>query len=181
MAEWAEVTLRTGALPDGPHNIVFHAVPSARGDVPHAYLETKKILQLREYATEKVMVPVRGGASLEICMQLLWLQNPSAVELTADVEFHSFGMRGMSKLVGRIFGGRSSGVRLGAALEKEREAIEDFRLEALHGIIMRVEGRCFPYVGIEARAQGPFDETPDFILFEVWKLWVPCFWLSSAR
>ena len=48
-------------------------------------------------------------------MQLLWLQNPSAVELTADVEFHSFGMRGMSKLVGRIFGGRSSGVRLGAA------------------------------------------------------------------
>ena len=78
VAEWAEVTLRTGALPDGPHNIVFHAVPSARGDVPHAYLETKKILQLREYATEKVMVPVRGGASLEICMQLLWLQNPSA-------------------------------------------------------------------------------------------------------
>ena len=114
VAEWAEVTLRTGALPDGPHNIVFHAVPSARRRAPRVSRD-KKILQLREYATEKVMVPVRGGASLEICMQLLWLQNPSAVELTADVEFHSFGMRGMSKLVGRIFGGRSFGVRLGAA------------------------------------------------------------------
>ena len=81
---------------------------SARGDVPHAYLETKKILQLREYATEKVMVPVCGGASLEICPAAL-AANLSAVELTADVEFHVRHARGALVAAG----GRT--VRLGAA------------------------------------------------------------------
>ena len=75
---------------------------------------------------------------------LLWLQNPSAVELTADVEFHSFGIRGMSKLVGRIFGGRSSGVRLGAAdgfarvelsaprINRDRFLVRYRRVDAVH-------------------------------------------------
>ena len=56
-AEWATVKLVTGALPRGPHAITFHAVPSARGDLPHVLCETKKVIVLREHSEEVIQVP----------------------------------------------------------------------------------------------------------------------------
>ena len=45
---------------------------------------------------------MRGGATLELCMALSWLANPSPVEaLEASVEFHSYGARGRAMAVSR--------------------------------------------------------------------------------
>jgi hypothetical protein len=70
VAEWASIKLRTGALPHGPHSVIVHAVPSARGDVPNAKLQLKRMLALREFSEETLSMPVKGGATLEIAMQV---------------------------------------------------------------------------------------------------------------
>ena len=95
-AEWATVRLIAGAMPRGPHSIILHAVPSARGDLPNTEIQTKRMLALREHAEETVTVPVRGGSTLELCLQLSWLANPASVELEAIVDFHSFAARGVA-------------------------------------------------------------------------------------
>ncbi len=38
-------------------------------------------------------VRVRGGATMELCLQLAWLANPAPCDLTATVEWHSYGAR----------------------------------------------------------------------------------------
>ena len=38
-------------------------------------------------------VRVRGGATMELCLQLSWLANPAPCDLTATVEWHSYGAR----------------------------------------------------------------------------------------
>ena len=65
-AEWATVRMRTAAMPRGPHSVIVHAVPSARGDVPNTALQLKKFLALREYSEEVLTLPVRGGSTLEV-------------------------------------------------------------------------------------------------------------------
>ena len=37
---------------------------------------------------------MRGGSTLEVCLQLSWLANPTPVALDASLEFHSYGARG---------------------------------------------------------------------------------------
>ncbi|KAL1508071.1 hypothetical protein AB1Y20_007665 [Prymnesium parvum] len=93
-AEWATLKLRTAALPDGPHVVTVHVVPCARGDLPTRYTQTKKSVALREHSVEELAVPVRGGATLELCLQLAWLANPAPAALDASLEFHSLGVRG---------------------------------------------------------------------------------------
>ena len=51
VAEWATVRIRTGAMPEGPHSVILHAVPSARGDVPNS------MLQVRETAATPLRYP----------------------------------------------------------------------------------------------------------------------------
>lgn len=87
-AEWATVKLITGALPEGPHAVILHAVPSTRGDLPNNYCQTKRMLRLRPHHEEIITLPVRGGATLELCLQLSWLANPAPASLVAAVEFH---------------------------------------------------------------------------------------------
>ena len=93
-AEWATFKLVTRGMRNGPHSVIVHAVPSARGDVPNGHLQVKKMLPLREYSEELVHVPVKGGSTLELCMQLSWLANPNPVEVDVEVEWHSYAMRG---------------------------------------------------------------------------------------
>ena len=95
-AEWATVKIKTGAMPQGPHMVIFHAVPSARGDLPHSEIETQEFLSLREHGEHVVHVPVRGSSTMELCMQLSWLANPSPTSVEASVEFHGYGARGKS-------------------------------------------------------------------------------------
>jgi tripeptidyl-peptidase-2 len=107
-AEWATVRIKTGAMPNGPHSVIVHAVPSARGDLPHAHIETKRVFALREHTEEVVQVPVRGGSTAELTMQLSWLANPSRTSVTATVHFHSYGARGRAMAT-------SNTLRIGAA------------------------------------------------------------------
>ena len=68
----------------------MHAVPSANTDVPNTKVQVKRVLSLRENSEEALEVPVRGGSTLELCMQLAWLANSaSPVPLMAHVDFHS--------------------------------------------------------------------------------------------
>jgi len=53
-------------------------------------------------------VPVKGGSTLELCLQLSWLANPNPVQLDVEVSFHSFAMRGAAMASDRP-------LRLGAA------------------------------------------------------------------
>ena len=108
-AEWATVRMRTAAMPRGPHSVIVHAVPSARGDVPNTAIQLKRFLALREYSEELLTLPVRGGSTLELCWQLSWLANPSAVAFDAVVDFHSHGTRGAPMLP------HSRPLRIGAA------------------------------------------------------------------
>ena len=62
-AEWATIKLVTKAMRHGPHSVILHAVPSARGDVPNGELQVKKLLPLREFSEELVHVPLKGGST----------------------------------------------------------------------------------------------------------------------
>lgn len=125
-AEWASVKFVTRALPEGPHVVIFHAVPSARGDVPNAAVQVKRAFVLREHSEEVINVPVRGGSTLELCSQLSWLSNPAPAELTMNVEFHSYAMRGAAMASSRA-------LRIGAADTYARVEIgAPLRTEALN-------------------------------------------------
>ena len=50
--------------------------------------------QLREHSTETITLPVRGGATCELALQLSWLANPSPAAVAASVEYHGYGARG---------------------------------------------------------------------------------------
>ncbi|CAB9511098.1 Tripeptidyl-peptidase 2 [Seminavis robusta] len=95
-AEWATIKIRSVtpiAKHEAPHNLILHAVPFARGDLHNKLIQIKKFFPLNE-GTERIFhVHVKGGSTLEICMQLSWLSNPSPASLTCDVEFHSLDCR----------------------------------------------------------------------------------------
>ena len=60
---------------------------------------------------------MRGGSTLELCMSLSWLANPSPVEaLEASVEFHSYGARGRAMATSRSGVGVGVGVGVGLGL-----------------------------------------------------------------
>ena len=118
-AEFAKVKLKTGALPKGPHAVTFHAVPSARGDLPNTESQTKEYPMLRPDDEKTIIVPCQGGATLELCVALGWMSNPvDDVPLDMEVEFHSYGL---GEQLGAAGAGDSSvGVRIGAADEYGR-------------------------------------------------------------
>ena len=124
-AEFATVRVRTGSMPQGPHSVIVHAVPSARGDVPNTALQVKRFLTLREHGEESLTLPIlKGGSTLELCMQLSWLANPSPVDLDVQLEWHSYGFRGGAVASDRPLriGASSTYARLevGAPLRSER-------------------------------------------------------------
>jgi len=96
-AEWATIKIRstsTDPTATSPKRIYVHAVPFVRGDVPNTYIQRKKVIRISEGgADEEMDVRVKGGATLEICLQLLWLANPCPASVVADVEFHSLNAR----------------------------------------------------------------------------------------
>ena len=118
-AEYAKVKLRTGALPRGPHAVTFHAVPSARGDLPNTACQTKEYPVLRPNSEETLIVPCQGGATMELCVALGWMSNPvDGVPLDVDVEFYSFGLGEQLATGGATDSGL--GLRISAAAEFAR-------------------------------------------------------------
>ena len=158
-AEWATVKLTTGAMPKGPHTVLFHAVPSARGDMPHDLIQTFRMLALREHSETTVQVPVRGGATLELCMSLSWLANPSPVEaLGFTVDFHSYGARGraMAAAVSRP-------LRIGAADSSARlEVSAPLHTEKLNpkAELTAIERTLRPASAVIAAASAELDVLP---------------------
>eukprot|EP00986_Skeletonema_menzelii_P015272 scaffold11389_cov138-Skeletonema_menzelii.AAC.1 len=94
-AEWATIKLKSteattgGAAP----RILLHAIPFVRGDIHNKECQLKRLFVVKEGVEEEYHVRVKGGSSLELCLQLLWLANPSPALVTANIEFHSLNIR----------------------------------------------------------------------------------------
>jgi len=166
-AEWAEITLRTGALPEGPHSVVLHALAHQRTDEPHTVRELKRFLLLKERHEDRHILALSGtgGAALELDLATLWLSNPAACELEVDVKFHSLGL-GMGS-------GGSRSLTIGAAQEWARvEASAPLRGETLHpsAILDAVE-----------RAIRPVETTVSALADEGRDLWPPLAGEPSGR
>ena len=86
--------LASGDVSRGPHTVMLHCVPNARGDADACHDEAKRLLMLRPHAEVAVNVPVKADATLEVCVALSWLGNPEPIDVDAIVEFHSYGTIG---------------------------------------------------------------------------------------
>ena len=53
----------------------------------------KKIYQVKEGVEEEFHICVKGGHTLELCLQLLWLANPLPATVNALIEFHGLDIR----------------------------------------------------------------------------------------
>lgn len=95
-AEWA--TIKVQSANSSPSNtspslVMLHALGFVSGDLPNTQVQSKKVFKVTEGVPEKIQVRVKGGCTLEVCLQLLWLANPSPISLLVDVEYHSFNIR----------------------------------------------------------------------------------------
>ncbi|KAL7541337.1 hypothetical protein ACHAXR_010827 [Thalassiosira sp. AJA248-18] len=94
-AEWATIKLRSSVATETTTSprILLHAIPFVRGDMPNSECQLKKVYQMKEGIEAEYNVLVKSGYTLELCLQLLWLANPSPAMITADIEFHSLDVR----------------------------------------------------------------------------------------
>jgi len=94
-AEWATIKLKSTDVSTGgaAPRVLLHAIPFVRGDMPNTECQLKRLFVVKEGVEDEYHVRVKGGSSLEMCLQLLWLANPSPASVTADVEFHSLNIR----------------------------------------------------------------------------------------
>jgi len=95
-AEWASIKIRSTtptASRSGPHSLILHAIPFVRGDLHNKMIQLKKFFQLDEGIEREFQLNVRPGSTLEVCLQLSWLANPTKTSVIADVEFHSLDAR----------------------------------------------------------------------------------------
>jgi tripeptidyl-peptidase-2 len=95
-AEWATIKVRSAsptASRNAPHSLILHAVPFARGDLHNKMIQIKRFFQLQEGVERVFHVQVKGGSTLELCLQLSWLANPAPVSVVTCVEFHSLQVR----------------------------------------------------------------------------------------
>ena len=94
-AEWATIKLKSTEATTGgtAPRILLHAIPFVRGDMPNKQCQLKRLFVVKDGVEGQYHVRVKGGSSLEVCLQLLWLANPSPALVTADIEFHSLNTR----------------------------------------------------------------------------------------
>lgn len=126
-AEWVTIKLRsTDASIDGNYpRIYLHAIPFVRGDMPNTEMQLKRVVTVND-GTEKVFhVRAKGGSTLELCLQTLWLANPSPAHVTADIEFHSLNTRTPTLISSQpiTITGSAEFARLGAAAPLRSEQL----------------------------------------------------------
>ena len=68
-------------------------MPFVRGDLPNSEVQLKKLYVVKEGVEEEYHMRVKGGHTLELCLQLLWLANPTPASIAADIEWHSLDVR----------------------------------------------------------------------------------------
>ena len=127
-AEWATIKLRSASsnqLDTSPHHVLMHAIPFVRGDLPNTMIQLKKAFQVKEGVEEVYHVRVKGGASLEVCLQLMWLANPSPTSVEADIEFHSLNIRAPTLASSQpvVIAAASEFARLGASAPLRSEKL----------------------------------------------------------
>jgi len=95
-AEYATIKLRSAksSTTSSTPRVLVHAVPFVRGDMPNTACQLKKAFAMKEGVEEECHVRVKGGSTMEVCLQLLWLADPAGASVSADVEFHSLDARG---------------------------------------------------------------------------------------
>ena len=98
--EWVTIKLRgTNAIAnENSPRIYLHAIPFVRGDMPNTECQLKRILEVNDGTEKEYHIRAKGGSTLELCLQTLWLTNPSPALVTADIEFHSLNARSPSLL-----------------------------------------------------------------------------------
>jgi len=95
-AEFATIKIKsTSPNPSetSPHRVLIHAIPFVRGDLPNTQTQLKKLVQMTEGIEKEFHMKVKGGSTLEVCLQLLWLANAASSSVVVEVEYHSFSAR----------------------------------------------------------------------------------------
>ena len=94
-AEFATIKIKSTAPNHltSPHRVLIHAIPFVRGDLPNTQTQLKKLVQMTEGIEKEFHMKVKGGSTLEVCLQLLWLANASSASVVVEVEYHSFSTR----------------------------------------------------------------------------------------
>lgn len=128
IAEWVTFKIKsTNPNPSetSPSRVLIHAIPFVRGDVPNTEIQLKRLIQVNEGYEKEFSMKVKGGSTMEICLQLLWLANAASTSVEVDVEFHSFLTRGPTLVASQpvaISAGREF-ARLGAAANLRTEKL----------------------------------------------------------
>ncbi len=128
IAEWVTFKIRSAnptPSETSPSRVLIHAIPFVRGDVPNTEIQLKKLIQVNEGYEKEFSMKVKGGSTLEVCLQLLWLANAASTSVVVDVEFHSFLTRGPTLVASQpvaISAGREF-ARFGAAASLRTEKL----------------------------------------------------------
>ncbi|VEU36565.1 unnamed protein product [Pseudo-nitzschia multistriata] len=128
IAEWATIKIKStdpNPSPTSPGRVLIHAVPFVRGDIPNTEIQLKKLIQITEGYEKEFSMKVKGGSTLEICLQLLWLANAASSSVVVDVEFHSFSTQAPTLVASQplvISAGREF-ARFGAAANLRSEKL----------------------------------------------------------
>lgn len=128
IAEWVTFKIKsTNPHPSetSPSRILIHAIPFVRGDIPNTEIQLKRLIQVTEGYEKDFSMKVKGGSTMEICLQLLWLANAASTSVQVDVEFHSFSARPPTLCASQpvmISAGREF-ARLGAAANLRTEKL----------------------------------------------------------
>jgi tripeptidyl-peptidase-2 len=116
-AEWATIKITSVdplPSPTSPQRLLLHAIPFVRGDLPNTEIQLKRLVPLTEGIEHKYHLRVKGGSTMEVCLQSLWLANPTPTTVSVKVEYHSLSINQSSTLV------NSQVVRIASAKEFAR-------------------------------------------------------------
>ena len=128
IAEWVTFKIKsTNSNPSetSPSRVLIHAIPFVRGDIPNTEIQLKRLIQVNEGYEKEFSMKVKGGSTLEVCLQLLWLANAASTSVVVDVEFHSFLTRAPTLVASQhvaISAGREF-ARFGAAANLRTEKL----------------------------------------------------------
>jgi hypothetical protein len=71
--------------------LLFVAVGGCHWDIdlPNMEIQLKRLVVVTEGVEKEFQMKVKGGLTMELCLQLLWLSNPELASVVANIEFHS--------------------------------------------------------------------------------------------
>ena len=104
-AEWAVVKVRSNSENGNNRSnddssksplVNVHVVPFVGGDLPNGHVQVRSMRRIRPDTEQSYKIRVRGRSTVEICLQLSWLTDPTPANVEVDVNFHSYDVRSPS-------------------------------------------------------------------------------------